>query len=135
MSKSVPGSYISLMDEPEEIQKKLRRAVTDMGPVTDRSKKSAGVQNLFTLLHEFGTPEDDAIMERAYQDGSLKYSELKDLLALRIADHLATFRARRAKLLANPAALERMLATNAKKVRKMAQQTVKEVRQKVGLST
>jgi tryptophanyl-tRNA synthetase len=134
MSKSVPGSSIALMDEPEEIQKKLRRAVTDMGPVTDRRKKSAGIQNLFTLLREFGTSDDGVVMERAYQDGSLKYSELKDLLALRIADHLAAFRVRRAKLLANPAGLERLLATNAKKVRKMAQMTIKEVRQKVGLS-
>lgn len=133
MSKSLPGSYISLADEPEEIKKKLRRAVTDMGPVIDRSKKSPGVQNLFTLLGEFGTPEDTAVMERAYQDSSLKYSELKDLLAMRIADHFVVFRTRRAKLLADPAPMQRMLATNAKKVRKMGQKTMEEVRQKVGL--
>lgn len=134
MSKSLPGSFVSCMDEPEEIKAKLRRAVTDTGPAGEKGEKGAGVANLFTLLREFGQPEDVGIMERAFRDGSIKYVELKDLVAARIAEHFEGFRERRAELLRHPDEVRKVLAEGAEKVRETAKKTMLEVRRKTGLS-
>ena len=133
MSKSLPGSFISLMDEPEEIMSRLKRAVTDTGTVADRAKKSAGVANLFMLLEQFGIGEDAARFESAYQDGTIRYSELKEMVAKRIADYFSEFREQRKKLLAKPAAAQKVLDAGAAKMRKVARATMEEVRKKVGL--
>lgn len=133
MSKSLPGSFISLKDSPEEILAKLKRAITDMGPVSDRTIKSPGVTNLFSLLKEFGTPHDLKKCETAYADGSIRYSELKELLAKRIADTFVDFRKKRADLLAHPAKIKKILSAGAKTMRTLAQKTMKETRKKMGL--
>ncbi|MDP3985151.1 MAG: tryptophan--tRNA ligase [bacterium] len=133
MSKSAPGSFVAISDEPEVIHEKLRRAVTDTGPVTNRSVKSAGVQNLFTLLAQFGTREDVERFEELYENGTIRYSDVKELLGTRIADHFAEFRANRAALLAHPATIKKALRDGAKKMKKVAAATMKEVRKKVGL--
>lgn len=132
MSKSEPGSFISLMDEPDEILAKIRRAVTDTGPV-DPKKKSPGVANLFVLLGQFGKSSDLKKFETAYQSGRIRYSALKETLAERIADHFADFRARRKKLLKAPSEIRAVLDLGAERMRAIAQETMAEVRQKVGL--
>ena len=56
MSKSLgPDAYIALADTPDEIRRKIRRAVTDTGP---GEAMSAGVRNLFGLLRLFGTEDE-----------------------------------------------------------------------------
>lgn len=131
MSKSVPGSFVSLMDELAEIKNKLRSAVTDIGPKT--GEISPGVANLFTLLKEFGDQADVKKMESAYGSGALKYVELKDLIAERIAEHFADFRKRRVALLKNPAGIKKILKAGGEKARKIVQKTMDEVRKKTGL--
>lgn len=131
MSKSMPGSFISLADTPEEIKSKLRGAVSDMGPKT--SEMSSGIANLFTLLKEFGSAADVKKMESAYGSGALKYVELKDLIAERIAEHFADFRKKRATLLKNPTGIKRIFKTGGLKARKIVQKTMDEVRKKTGL--
>lgn len=131
MSKSAPGSFISLADEPAEIKNKLRSAVTDLGPKTEGM--SAGVRNLFTLLKEFGTAADISKMEAAYAAGALKYVELKDMIAERIAGHFADFRKKRAALLKNPSGIRRILKSGGLKARKISKKTMDEVRKKTGL--
>lgn len=132
MSKSLPGSFISLMDEPEVIREKLKRAVTDTGPV-DPKTMSPGVENLFMLLGEFGTKDDVLRFGHEYRQGTIRYSELKETLAVRIADHFAEFRKRRKALLAKPASVEKVLAAGAKAMQKSSKATMKLVRKRVGL--
>lgn len=131
MSKSVPGSFISMSDTPEDIKKKMRGAVTDVGPKGE--SMSPGVANLMTLLREFGTVEDFRRVDRAYQDGSLKYVELKDLIAARIAEHFHEFRKRRTLLLKNPVKVRGVLKRGGAKVRSVARKTMDEVRRATGL--
>lgn len=131
MSKSVSDSYISLFNTPEEVQKILRSAVTDMGVQT--AEMSQGVGNLLMILKEFGTSEDTRKIEEAHKAGSLKYVELKDLIAKRVADHFVDFRKKRAEWLGNPAKIKKVLDAGAKKVNVVAKKTMDEVRKKTGL--
>lgn len=133
MSKSIPGSFISLIDEPQVIKKKVMSAVTDVGPV-DVKDRSAGVANLFMLLDQFGTIDDARNFDDAYGDGSIKYSELKEVIADSISDYFSDFRARRKELIANPKKVKQVLAEGASAMRKSADETMKIVRKQVGLS-
>jgi len=121
MSKSEPGSFINIADEPEEIRRKLSKAVT----ATDPQAGGPGVDNLKFLLEQFGGA--DSVKDFT------KYSELKETLATVIAEYFADFRKKKAELLKNPSRVVEILAEGAKKARTVADQTLNEVKQKIGL--
>ncbi|TSC65742.1 MAG: tryptophanyl-tRNA synthetase [Candidatus Doudnabacteria bacterium Gr01-1014_77] len=128
MSKT-GGAGILLNDSPEEIKKKLRKAVT----ATDAKGKSAGVDNLMGLLKEFGTEGQYEFFQSQLKDNTIQFSHLKDALAEVIANHFAKFREKRAKLLADPEYLAEVLADGARKAQSIANKTISEVKEKVGL--
>lgn len=133
MSKSLPASHsIFLDDEPEVIKEKIKRAVTDTGPVKS-GEMSSGVKNLFHLLEHFGTDEARADFESEYADGKIKYSELKQYLGEAIADHFKEYRAEKKKIMAKPASLIKILEAGSQKAKKIADLTLSEVYEKVGL--
>lgn len=132
MSKSHgSASYIALADEPEVIKSKIAKAVTDTSPVP--GAMSAGVANLFVLLEHFGTLKDVKQFRNAHKDGSIRYSELKTVLAERIIEYFAPFRAARKKLFAHPEKVDAILRAGAKRAQKVADKTMAEVRKRVGL--
>lgn len=132
MSKSVPGSYIALHAEPDEIRTIVRRAVTDTGPQS--GQMSPGVTNLFTLLEAFSAPDVVAHFREAYDRGELRYVDLKQQLAEDIIAALTPIRERRAELLAKPEQVKEVLRDGAERARAIAREVMAEVREKTGLS-
>lgn len=135
MSKSVPGSYIALVEDPELIRKKVRTAVTDPGPPARGSRlddASPGVANLFTLLEVFA-PRRYPEFADAYQQGTIRYSEMKQVLADAIVESFAPMRDRYTELMASPDGVRDILAEGARRARPVAQMTLEEVRKKMGL--
>lgn len=120
---------LMLDDAPAEILRKLKKAVT----ATDASQKSPGVDNLFLLLEHFGTKQQYEQFKTAQQDNSIKYSELKETLAQVIDDAFADFREKKKEILADKGYIARILADGAEKARKVAQKTLFEVKEKIGL--
>ena len=131
MSKSIPGSFISLTDTEAEMRKKISRAVTDAGPQAD--EMSPGVKNLFTLLKGFGTEERLKYFEEQYAAGTLRYGELKPAVADAVVAELNPIRERREELAAHPERVEEALETGAKRARAVAVNTMAEVRDRLGL--
>jgi tryptophanyl-tRNA synthetase len=129
MSKSEPNGCLFLDDSPEEINKKLKQAVT----ATESGQKSAGEENLMLLLSHFGTADEIRHFTEDQTSGQLKYSELKDALAKNIGDYFAEFREKKKELLAKPEYLAEVLGDSANRARKVAGQTLTEVKQKIGL--
>lgn len=131
MSKSLGEAHvINLSDEPEVIEKKLARAVTDTGA---EKNLSAGVKNLFTLLEIFGESAQYRFYEEARRTGTIRYKDLKANLAKLIAHHFASFRERRLKLSQKPELVRQILADGRAKAQSFAAQTLKEVKEKNGL--
>jgi len=128
MSKTGDEALL-LADSPAEIHRKLKKAVTS----TDSGGKAPGVENLMLLLREFGTKEQIQYFDNAISDQTIRYSELKETLAERIAASFAPFREKRAELLANPELLATILEEGADRARRHAKQTLSEVRKKIGL--
>lgn len=114
---------IYLGDTPEDIQAKLKKAVTT----------ESGARNLLDMLAYFGTKEQTARYESSYKTGDIKFSELKNELAETIAQHFSDFRKRKKELLSDKAELARILADGAQRARSIASQTLSEVKEKIGL--
>ena len=112
---------LMLDDSGAEILRKLKKAVT----ATDTKQGSPGVENLKFLLEQFGGTDQ-------VKDFT-KYGDLKNTLAKVIAEYFADFRHKKAKLLKDPIQIAEILGEGAKKAQIVAQQTLAEVKQKIGL--
>lgn len=131
MSKSSgPKSYIAINDSPKTIKEKMKKAITDAGI----SKEiTPATKNLFLLLEILGKKEHYETFLAEHKKGTIKYSLLKDTLTLDIADYFAPFRAKRKELEAKPEYVKEILSNGAEKTRKIAQVTMQEVKEKIGL--
>lgn len=129
MSKSDPKSCLFIDDEPNTIREKIKKAVT----ATDGTGKSAGAENLLGLLAHFGSHAHIEHFNDMQQMGTLKFSELKEALATDIAEHFAEFREKKKEFLARPEYLAEVLGEGARKAREVAHETLREVKEKIGL--
>jgi len=130
MSKSVEGSYINLDDDEATVQKKVRSIPT---ATTSGGVKTPGLQSLFTLLSLF-IPERVEMFENSFKNGSLRFVELKDLVAAAISDELRPLQERRRQIAADPTYVDGVIQEGATKARAIAAQTITEVKEKMGLA-
>jgi tryptophanyl-tRNA synthetase len=132
MSKSHGAkTYIALHDAPDAIRKKLASAITDVGPQS--KEMSAGTANLFRLLETFAHKKTYQDMKSKYEGGSLKYVELKEVLADAIIAELKPIQEKRAALLKDPAYVTNTIEDGTSRARALAQKTMDEVRHKIGI--
>jgi tryptophanyl-tRNA synthetase len=130
MGKSLgQGHVIELAETPEQIESKLKKAVT----ATEGGAGSPGVQNLLLLLKEFGTTKMYTQFTQAEKDKSIRYGDLKNELAKNIADYFAEFRQVREKLLHNKKQIEKIMEGGAKQAKKVAEKTMEDVRLLIGI--
>jgi len=133
MSKSDnENSSIFLADPPEVIRKKVMKAVTDSGPVNPEAPRSQGVVNLFDLMGYFSSADTVAHFEAAYQQGAIRYGDMKKQLAEDIILFTTPFREKMMALAADEAYLKKVAAMGAEKARTSAAKTVREVREIIG---
>ncbi len=130
MSKSDPEGCLFIDDSPEDIKRKLARAVTDSGAeiVYDPEKKP-GLSNLLDIYGAFIGKDPHGV---AIDFEGKQYSDLKAKLAELIADHFAKFREKKAKLIAKPSAIKKILAAGSKKAGSVAGKKMAEVKKRVG---
>ncbi len=133
MSKSDdPKSYISLFDSPEAIQKKIMSAETDSGKeVTYNITKKPGISNLLTiysLLTDKPIPE----IEKEFKDKG--YGDFKKSLAKILIDYLEPFRRKQKELQTRDVYVKDILTKGASRAKIIAETTMKEVREKMGLA-
>lgn len=130
MSKSAgEGHVIMLADEPEVIEKKIKKAVT----ATDGGDDAPGVKNLLLLLQEFGPAELHAQFAEEERAGTIRYGDLKSAVSKGLIDSFAVFRKKRAALLENPDQIAEILAAGAEAMKPRALETMEEVRKRVGV--
>ncbi len=131
MSKSAgEAHYVGVMEEEASIRKKVRAAVTDLGPRGD--EMSPGVANLFEILELTADPETVAGLRAEYAAGTLMYSHLKDVVFESLMLVLRPIQERRAEL-ASSGRVEEILAAGAERARRIARENMERVREMVGL--
>lgn len=129
MSKSVAGSAVGMDDSQAEIRQAIMSAVTDTSP---SGEMTVGVKNLFALLEGFA-PEKVAQFEKAHNDKTIKYVELKTALTNAIIETLTQIQNKKQTIISNPQELKNILAQGNQKASAVASQTISEIYQKVGL--
>jgi tryptophanyl-tRNA synthetase len=133
MAKTAEGSFINLTDDLLTIQKKLAAVPTDSGKEGGLLPKEGGVAALFQLLSLFGKKEDFEKYEKDYKEGRIQYSQMKILVGQLIYDGLSDFRKKREALQKEEKLLDDLVTANLLKCRKIAEETLKEVKEKMGL--
>jgi tryptophanyl-tRNA synthetase len=131
MSKSVssPLGTLLVLDSPEEIDRKVRKAVTDTETEVRYDPLSKpGVSNLLELLSA-ATGGDPAELAARY----VNYGQLKADVAESLAELLRPVRARLAELHAERGYVESVLADGAAKARAIAGPTLDRAMRAVGL--
>ncbi len=133
MSKSAEShaGVIWLLDEPGVTKKKIMRAVTDAdgGVVFDRENKP-GVANLLTIYSVLASRTIESL-ENEYAGRG--YGDLKKGLVEVVLGTFDPIRERVAELIGDPAELDRVLASNAARADAVANETLANVYDRVGL--
>ena len=133
MSKSdEPNSYIAILDKPEEIRRKFRRAVTDSdGEIRVDRENKPGVTNLLGILSAVTGEGAQQIADRLSGKG---YGALKDEVAEAVIAELAPVQARYSEILADKAYLEGVMQSGAERASRIAAKTMRKVHKKLGLA-
>ncbi len=132
MSKSL-GNHLGVLETPEEIWKKLAPAKTDVQRVRRADPGRPWMCNIYTY-HEFFTPED----RRQYcydqcQEAGIGCVDCKRILHEHLCAALAPIQGRYRELEQHPDTVRDFLNDSARQAREIAQQTMAEVRHKMGL--
>lgn len=132
MSKSAGEKhFISLFETEKRIEKQIKSAVTDTGEVSDRM--SPGVENLFTLLRMSGGWEAHESLMQDFASGNLKYVDLKQATSDALIAFNQPIIEKRSELMADRKKVKDQIKQSSYEIRKVAQETIKEVKQLAGL--
>ena len=132
MSKSDPdpNGYINLIDEPDVIAKKFKRAVTDSDGRVVFSEDKPGVSNLLTILATV-TDRDIKSVENDFVGKG--YAELKTEVADAVIERLRPIREEYKRLITDKAYITSVYKDGADKASRIASRTLSKVYRKVGL--
>lgn len=133
MSKSL-GNTIGLLDSPEEIWAKLRPAMTDPARKTKKDPGNPEICNIFTIHRAFSTAEQVAHVDAQCRSAGWGCLDCKRLLADNMIAALAPVRERAAELRARPERVREVLGDGAARCRALAEATLVEARQVMGLA-
>jgi len=134
MSKSVSGSYINMTDDLDTIRKRLAAAPTDSGAIGGEVPKEGGVANLFKFLKLFKLDKEYKKFEQDYKDKKIRYTELKEVLSQAIYKELQPFQERRKIFKEDSKLVDEIINASNRKCLQMAEETMREVKEKMGLS-
>ncbi|TNE56629.1 MAG: tryptophan--tRNA ligase [Bacteroidetes bacterium] len=124
--------YITLFSEEDRLRKQIKSAVTDTGD-TPEGEMSPGVANLFEILRACGQMDAHNALMTDYENGALRYSDLKETVADALAALTTAFRERLHTLNADKRAVKAQVQDSSAEIRKRAQETLREVREITGL--
>jgi tryptophanyl-tRNA synthetase len=132
MSTTAPDQRgtILVLDDENSITKKVKSAVTDSGSEVRVADDKPGISNLIEILAVI-RGVDHAEIERDFE--GQQYGAFKTAVAEAIVDYLRPIRERYEELRPDEAAIEATLAEGADRARVLAAETMKDVRQAMGV--
>ena len=132
MSKSAPtpAGYVELLDEPDIIRRKIRRAKTDSGSEVVSSPEKPAITNLLNIYAGLtGLPVSE--LEARYEGKG--YGDFKKDLGEVVVEALSPIRERALELLDDPKELDDLLESGADRAREVAHATLRDAWTRMGL--
>jgi len=130
MSKSEPDGCVFIMDKPEDIMRKFKRAVTDCETAVRYDKENKpGISNLLTI---YCTATGKTMEEAEAEFCDKGYGVFKPAVGEAVVELLRPIQEETKKLLADKAYLEGIYKEGAEKAAWLANKTLRKVYKKVG---
>jgi tryptophanyl-tRNA synthetase len=131
MSKSL-GNTIGLLDEPDEIWAKLRPAVTDPKRVKRTDPGTPEVCNIYHIHQGFSPPDLIETVAQNCRTAGWGCIDCKRALFESMETELTPIRRRARELREHSGRVEQVLADGAAQCRRLARETMHEVRERMG---
>lgn len=132
MSKSI-GNTVGLLDSPEEIWESIRVALTDPRRKTRQDPGDPNVCNVFSLHRCFSSGEDRAWAAQGCRTAGIGCVDCKRRLSENMIEELRPIRERATELKRRPEHVVEVLAAGAERSRRIASETMADVRARMGL--
>jgi len=132
MSKSL-NNHIELAATPEETNRRVMEMVTDPARIRRSDPGNPDVCNVFSMHKVFSSPEEVAMVNVECRRAGIGCVDCKKIFAKNLNARLEPFRNRRAELSNDPHYVDDVLDDGANRARAIAEKTMTEVRQAVGL--
>ena len=132
MSKSMPEGCVFLMERPEDIQRKFKRAITDSDTencVRFDPENKPGVANLMSI---YAAVTGKTFAEIETEFAGQGYGKFKPVVGDAVIEHLRPIREESQRLLKDKAYLEGVYRDGAQKASYVAEKTLRKVYKKVG---
>jgi tryptophanyl-tRNA synthetase len=133
MGKSL-NNHIELASTPEETQKRVMSMVTDPQRMRRSDPGNPDVCNVYKMHKIFSSAEEVANINTECRRAGIGCVDCKRLLGKNMNTHLEPYRACRAELDKNPDHIWDILHDGARRARTIAEQTMVEVREAIGLA-
>ena len=130
MSKS-RGNIINIFLPEKQLKKQIMSIETDSTPLED--PKNPDTDKVFALYELIATPEQTEILRQKYLAGNFGYGHAKTELLNLILERFKTEREKFEYYMNNLPELDEKLAEGAEKTRKIAAETLKRVRESLGM--
>lgn len=132
MSKSIPEGCVFLMDHPDEIMRKFKRAITDSDTENCVRYDRANKPGVATLMDIYA-----AVTSKTYEQIEVEfegkgYGAFKPAVGEAVVELLRPIREETTRLLGDKAYLEGLYRAGAEKAASVAQRTLRKVHKKVG---
>lgn len=132
MSKSMPEGCVFMMERPEDIQRKFKRAITDSDTencVRFDPENKPGVANLMSI---YSAVTGKTFAEIESEFAGKGYGAFKPVVGDAVIEHLRPIREEATKLLKDKAYLEGVYRDGAQKASYVAEKTLRKVYKKIG---
>ena len=127
---STEAGTVYVLDEPDAIRRKFKRAVADSGRDIVRAEDKPGISNLIEIMAVARGIVPDEVQREFAGSG---YGDFKAAVAEAVIDWLAPVRGRYDELRADANEIEGILEAGAEKARAIARNTLADVREVMGV--
>ena len=130
-SDSNENAFIALLDSPDAIRRKIKRAVTDSDGEIRFGEDKPGVSNLLSIL---SAVSGKAISDIEKEMAGLGYGALKEAVAEAVVSELEPLQKRYAEIRSDKEYLNGIISENAEKAYYAARKTLGKVQKKIGFA-
>ncbi len=134
MSKSENQlATIYLADDDELIRKKVMKAKTDGGPTEVNMPKPDYIENIFLLMKLVSEQSTIDLFEKAYQECTIRYGDMKKQLAEDMVKFISPIRQKAITIQQDELYMKKIMEQGAEKACASAKKTMELVREAMGL--
>lgn len=126
------NGVVYLLDDPDTVMRKFKRAVTDSGCEIKASKDKAGISNLLSVYSVFAEKTVEAA-EKEFEGAS--YAVFKERVAEAVIEYLRPIQKTYGELIGNKDYLNEIMRQGAEKACRSAARTLSKVYRKVGFAS